>query len=153
MIGHLVHLEGCTIESWSLIGNGSIVLHRVVVNSWAIVAANAWCSTTPWCHRVHWRSALRRSSKRAGRGARTSSEALRIYVARAEDVPRLVATHRLMLALAVTVPAADVELASDALWSLGVVAIEERAVDDERRAVDLARRRRRRCDRGGIGTA
>ena len=41
VIGHLVHLEGCTIESWSLIGNGSIVLHRVVVNSWAIVAANA----------------------------------------------------------------------------------------------------------------
>jgi carbonic anhydrase/acetyltransferase-like protein (isoleucine patch superfamily) len=41
VIGHLVHLEGCRIESWSLIGNGSIVLHRVVVNSWAIVAANA----------------------------------------------------------------------------------------------------------------
>ena len=41
VIGHLVHLEGCTIEPWSLIGNGSIVLHRVVVCSWAIVAANA----------------------------------------------------------------------------------------------------------------
>ena len=41
VIGHLVHLEACTIEPWSLIGNGSIVLHRVVVNSWAIVAANA----------------------------------------------------------------------------------------------------------------
>jgi carbonic anhydrase/acetyltransferase-like protein (isoleucine patch superfamily) len=41
VIGHLVHLEGCTIESWSLVGNGSIVLHRVVVQSWAIVAANS----------------------------------------------------------------------------------------------------------------
>jgi ribosomal protein L11 methyltransferase len=36
-----------------------------------------------------------------------------------------------MLAIAVTVPEADVELASDALWSLGVVAIEERAVADD----------------------
>jgi ribosomal protein L11 methyltransferase len=35
-----------------------------------------------------------------------------------------------MLAITVTVPAADVELASDALWSLGVVAIEERGVAD-----------------------
>ncbi|MEO5901980.1 MAG: gamma carbonic anhydrase family protein [Ilumatobacteraceae bacterium] len=40
-IGHLVHLEGCTIESGCLIGNASIVLHRVVVRSGAIVAANA----------------------------------------------------------------------------------------------------------------
>jgi len=41
VIGHLVHLEACTIEPWCLIGNGSIVLHRVMVRSWAIVAANA----------------------------------------------------------------------------------------------------------------
>jgi carbonic anhydrase/acetyltransferase-like protein (isoleucine patch superfamily) len=41
VVGHLVHLEGCTIEPWSLIGNGSVVLHRVLVQSWAIVAANA----------------------------------------------------------------------------------------------------------------
>ena len=40
-IGHLVHLEGCTIESGCLVGNGSIVLHRVVVHTGAIVAANA----------------------------------------------------------------------------------------------------------------
>ena len=33
--------EGCTIESGCLIGNGSIVLHRVVVHTGAIVAANA----------------------------------------------------------------------------------------------------------------
>jgi carbonic anhydrase/acetyltransferase-like protein (isoleucine patch superfamily) len=41
VIGHLVHLEGCTIEDGSLIGNASVVLHRVVVHSGAIVAANA----------------------------------------------------------------------------------------------------------------
>jgi carbonic anhydrase/acetyltransferase-like protein (isoleucine patch superfamily) len=41
VIGHMVHLEACTIESWSLIGNASVVLHRAVVHSWAIVAANA----------------------------------------------------------------------------------------------------------------
>ena len=41
VIGHLVHLEACTIEPWCLIGVGSVVLHRVLVSSWAIVAANA----------------------------------------------------------------------------------------------------------------
>ncbi len=41
VIGHLAHLEACTVEPWCLIGVGSIVLHRVVVHSWAIVAANA----------------------------------------------------------------------------------------------------------------
>jgi carbonic anhydrase/acetyltransferase-like protein (isoleucine patch superfamily) len=41
VIGHLVHLEGCTIQSGVLVGNGAIVLHRVVVETGAIVAANA----------------------------------------------------------------------------------------------------------------
>jgi carbonic anhydrase/acetyltransferase-like protein (isoleucine patch superfamily) len=41
VIGHLVHLEGCTIEDDALIGNASMVLHRSVVHSWAIVAANS----------------------------------------------------------------------------------------------------------------
>lgn len=41
VIGHMVHLEGCTIEDRSLVGNGSIVMHRVVVRSGAVVAANA----------------------------------------------------------------------------------------------------------------
>jgi carbonic anhydrase/acetyltransferase-like protein (isoleucine patch superfamily) len=41
VIGHAVHLEGCVVESCSLVGNGSIVLHRVIVRSGAIVAANA----------------------------------------------------------------------------------------------------------------
>jgi carbonic anhydrase/acetyltransferase-like protein (isoleucine patch superfamily) len=40
-IGHLVHLEGCTIEDGCLVGVGAVVLHRVVVHSGAIIAANA----------------------------------------------------------------------------------------------------------------
>lgn len=41
VIGHIVHLEGCTIEDDALVGNGAIVLHRAVVRSGAIVAANS----------------------------------------------------------------------------------------------------------------
>ena len=41
VIGHIVHLEGCTIEDGSLIGNGSIVLHRVIVRTGAVVGANS----------------------------------------------------------------------------------------------------------------
>lgn len=41
VIGHIVHLEACTIEDGSLVGNGSIVMHRVVVRSGAVVGANS----------------------------------------------------------------------------------------------------------------
>ena len=41
VVGHIVHLEGCTIEHGCLIGNGSIVLHRAIVRTGSIVAANA----------------------------------------------------------------------------------------------------------------
>jgi carbonic anhydrase/acetyltransferase-like protein (isoleucine patch superfamily) len=41
VVGHIVHLEGCTVDDGCLIGNGSIVLHRVQVHTGAIVAANA----------------------------------------------------------------------------------------------------------------
>jgi carbonic anhydrase/acetyltransferase-like protein (isoleucine patch superfamily) len=40
-IGHLAHLEGCTVEDGCLIGSGSVVLHRAVVRSGALVGANA----------------------------------------------------------------------------------------------------------------
>lgn len=43
VIGHLVHLEGCTIHSGVLIGVGAVVLHRVVVETGGVVAANAVC--------------------------------------------------------------------------------------------------------------
>lgn len=41
VIGHIVHLEGCTIEDNALVGNGSIVMHRVVVRTGAVVGANS----------------------------------------------------------------------------------------------------------------
>lgn len=41
VIGHLVHLEGCTIRSGAQVSTGAIVLHRAVVHTGAIVAANA----------------------------------------------------------------------------------------------------------------
>ena len=41
VVGHIVHLEGCTIENRTLIGNGSIVMHQVVVHTGAMVAANS----------------------------------------------------------------------------------------------------------------
>lgn len=41
VIGHIVHLEGCTICDDALVGSGSVVLHRAVVESWSLVGANA----------------------------------------------------------------------------------------------------------------
>ena len=41
VIGHMVHLEGCTIEDGALVGNGSVVLHRVIVRTGAVVGSNA----------------------------------------------------------------------------------------------------------------
>jgi carbonic anhydrase/acetyltransferase-like protein (isoleucine patch superfamily) len=41
VVGHLAHLEGCTVEDGCLIGSGSIVLHRAVVRTGALVGAGA----------------------------------------------------------------------------------------------------------------
>ncbi len=41
IVGHLAHLEGCTIEDRCLVGSGSVVLHQAVVRSGAIVGAGA----------------------------------------------------------------------------------------------------------------
>ena len=41
VVGHVAHLEGCTVEDGCLIGSGSVLLHRVVVRSGALVAAGA----------------------------------------------------------------------------------------------------------------
>lgn len=40
-VGHLAHLEGCTIEAAALVGSGSVVLHRAVIGVGALVGANA----------------------------------------------------------------------------------------------------------------
>ena len=41
VLGHLCHLEGCTIEDQALVGVGAVVLHEAVVGRGAIVGANA----------------------------------------------------------------------------------------------------------------
>jgi carbonic anhydrase/acetyltransferase-like protein (isoleucine patch superfamily) len=41
VVGHLAHLEGCTIEDRSLVGSGSVVLHDAVVRSGGLVGAGA----------------------------------------------------------------------------------------------------------------
>ena len=41
VIGHLVHMECCTIENGALVGSGSIVLHRAIVREEALVGAAA----------------------------------------------------------------------------------------------------------------
>jgi carbonic anhydrase/acetyltransferase-like protein (isoleucine patch superfamily) len=41
VVGHNAHLEGCRIEDDSLVGSGSVVLHRAVVGPHALVGANA----------------------------------------------------------------------------------------------------------------
>ena len=41
VIGHLVHLEGCTILDGALVGSGSVVLHGAVVGEGALVGAGA----------------------------------------------------------------------------------------------------------------
>ncbi|MBU6213831.1 MAG: gamma carbonic anhydrase family protein [Actinomycetales bacterium] len=40
-IGHLAHLEGCTVAADALIGVGSVVLHRAAVGRGALIAAGA----------------------------------------------------------------------------------------------------------------
>jgi carbonic anhydrase/acetyltransferase-like protein (isoleucine patch superfamily) len=41
VVGHLAHLEGCTVEDRCLVGSGSVVLHDAVVRSGALVGAGA----------------------------------------------------------------------------------------------------------------
>lgn len=41
VIGHLAHLEGCTLEDLVLVGSGAVVLERVVCRSGSLVGAGA----------------------------------------------------------------------------------------------------------------
>jgi carbonic anhydrase/acetyltransferase-like protein (isoleucine patch superfamily) len=41
VIGHIVHLEGCTVENGALVGSGSVILHRAVIHSGALGGAGA----------------------------------------------------------------------------------------------------------------
>jgi carbonic anhydrase/acetyltransferase-like protein (isoleucine patch superfamily) len=41
VVGHNVHLEGCTIEDNCLIGSGSVVLHRAHIQTGSLIGAQA----------------------------------------------------------------------------------------------------------------
>lgn len=41
VVGHLAHMEGCTVEDGALIGSGAVVLPRARVGTRALVAAGA----------------------------------------------------------------------------------------------------------------
>lgn len=41
VVGHLAHLECCTVHDRALVGTGSVVLHRAVVETGALVGAGA----------------------------------------------------------------------------------------------------------------
>ncbi len=45
VVGHLVHLEGCTIEDGCLVGSGAVVLHDAIVRTEALVGAGAVVSS------------------------------------------------------------------------------------------------------------
>ncbi|MCB0988351.1 MAG: gamma carbonic anhydrase family protein [Acidimicrobiales bacterium] len=40
-VGHIAHLEACTVEDGALIGSGAVVLHRAVIGRQALVGAGA----------------------------------------------------------------------------------------------------------------
>lgn len=89
VIGHIVHLEGCTIESGCLIGNGAIVLHRVMVHTGAIVGANAVVLNDT----VVPSGALAVGSPAVVKEGRADASHIRqgvaAYLRRAEEYPRL----------------------------------------------------------------
>jgi carbonic anhydrase/acetyltransferase-like protein (isoleucine patch superfamily) len=41
VIGHLAHLEGCSVRDRALVGSASVVLHHAVIETGATVGANA----------------------------------------------------------------------------------------------------------------
>lgn len=41
VVGHNAHLEGCLIDHDSLVGSGSVILHRVRIGPYALVGAGA----------------------------------------------------------------------------------------------------------------
>lgn len=40
-VGHNAHLEGCTVQSGSLVGSGALVHHEAIIETGALVAAGA----------------------------------------------------------------------------------------------------------------
>jgi carbonic anhydrase/acetyltransferase-like protein (isoleucine patch superfamily) len=79
VIGHVVHLEGCTIASGAQVSSGAVVLHRAVVGRGAVVAANA--------------VVLDDTEVPAGSLAVGAPATIKVGRARADDIARAVATY------------------------------------------------------------
>ncbi|MCI2974984.1 MAG: gamma carbonic anhydrase family protein [Ferrimicrobium sp.] len=84
VVGHLVHLEGCTVADHCLIGSSSVVLHRVMVHEHALVGANAMVTngTEVPSHAMALGVPATIVRDRVGTGA--FAEAVALYVANAK---------------------------------------------------------------------
>jgi carbonic anhydrase/acetyltransferase-like protein (isoleucine patch superfamily) len=59
VMGHLAHLEGCTVHDGALVGSGSVVLHGRWSRRWRSSVPAPWCRVGRWCRRTRWPSASR----------------------------------------------------------------------------------------------
>jgi len=84
-VGHLAHLEGCTILDDSLIGSGSIVLERAKIGPNALVGAAAMVvagtEVSPWSMALGVPATIRRNALEDG----FSRPNVDMYVKRAEQ--------------------------------------------------------------------
>ena len=88
VIGHLVHLEGCTVEDRALVGSGSTVLHLAVSRTGALVGAGAL--VPPRMEVPSGQQALGVPAKLrdGGDGSAAIAEAVRRYVENGERYAR-----------------------------------------------------------------
>lgn len=84
VVGHLVHLEGCTIEDHCLIGSSSVVLHRVHVHEHALVGANAMVTNDTVVPSFSMALGVPASIVRDRVSKGAFSQAVSLYVANAE---------------------------------------------------------------------
>ena len=130
VLGHRIHLEGCTLENDVLIGNHAQVLHRSIIRTGAIVAANSVVLAGRG-------GAVGCAGGRVARPDQARSSQDRRHPRRRRRVP---ATHASCIepdcgdstdgrvkSFTSVVAADDAELAADRLWQLGVEAV---GVDD-----------------------
>ena len=130
VLGHLIHLEGCTIENDVLIGNAAMVLHRVRDPSGRVVAANSVVlpDVDVPIGRARRRNAggrqtrTRPSGRNPTAAPRPTSTASSCTARRCADWTDMGARS-----FVVTVAVDDVEIAADRLWQAGARGIEERA--------------------------
>ena len=84
-VGHLAHLEGCTVHDDSLIGSGSVVLHDAVIGPNALVGAAAMVvggtEVSSWSMALGVPASIRRNALEEG----FSEHNVATYVTRARE--------------------------------------------------------------------